>query len=270
MTLNNRASLTLSAALPFVFFLPLAEARAEETSNKSRKWDLTLGVGALSLPEYPGSDDNKTEVLPLINARYNRFFIGGAPGSGLPGGLGAYLYEDKNWTLAAAVALGIDEPRKESDDSRLQGLGDIDATTRAGLSGSYRTNWWMVSASVMSDVEGNKQGTMVNVDARVNYRPFDRLMISAGPGLTWGNDEYMQTFFGVNAEQAANSNFAAYEAGNGISNLRFSIHAQYQLTPHWNIGANITAAQLQSDAADSPIVQDKNQTMYGAFLTYRF
>ncbi|MFC3171681.1 MipA/OmpV family protein [Acinetobacter vivianii] len=78
MTLNNRASLTLSAALPFVFFfLPLAEARAEETSNKSRKWDLTLGVGALSLPEYPGSDDNKTEVLPLINARYNRFLLVG-------------------------------------------------------------------------------------------------------------------------------------------------------------------------------------------------
>ncbi len=86
----------------------------------------------------------------------------------------------------------------------------------------------------------------------------------------WGNDAYTQTYFGVNAEQARTSQFARYEPGGGAALVRFSVGAQYAVTDKWSVGSRITAARLLGDAADSPIVEDKNQNSYAMFFMYRF
>lgn len=264
MTLKRRTSLLFALACV------ANSALAEEAARDRGPWQVTLGAGVMSRPEYPGSDSQETRALPLLNVRYKRFFLGGAPGSGSPGGLGMYLYEDETWSLGAVASRDVTEPREESDDARLRGLGDIDPTTRAGLFANYRVGWLSLSASAFSDVGGNEQGTVANFDAKATYRPLPRLQLSAGPGVTWANEEYMRTFFGISPEQADRSAFAPYEVSSGISLVRFSFGAQYQLTRHWGLGANVTAARLQGDASDSPIVEDENQNSYALFFMYRF
>jgi outer membrane protein len=162
------------------------------------------------------------------------------------------------------------DPRKESDDARLRGLGDIDSTVRAGLFTSYRIGWLTLKASALTDVADNDQGTIANLDAELTYRPFPRLVLSGGPGVSWSDKKYTQTFFGINNEQAARSGFAPYLPGGGVNVVRLSFGAQYLLTPHWFLGAHVTAAQLQGDAADSAIVAEKNQNLYAMFFGYRF
>jgi outer membrane protein len=245
-------------------------ALADETPQEKKNWQIVLGAGAVNLPEYPGSDSYETRGLPLVSVRYKRFFLGGAPGSGSPGGLGAYLYESKTWSLGAVVAPDAMDPREESDDARLRGLGDIDSTTRAGLFASYRISWLTLRMTAMSDIADKGQGTVATFDAEGTYRPFPRLSLSAGPGVTWANAESMQTFFGISADQAASSAFAQYTPGSGVSLVRVSFGAQYLLTSHWSLGGRVTAARLQGDAADSPVVQDKNQNIYALFFSYRF
>jgi outer membrane protein len=222
------------------------------------------------MPEYPGSDVSESRALPLISVRYKRFFLGGAPGSGSPAGLGAYLYEGDSWSLGAVVSRDATDPREESDDARLRGLGDIDATLRAGLFSSYRIGWLTLSASAMTDVSGKQQGTVVSFDAEATYSPFPQLRLSAGPGVTWSDEDNMQTFFGVTSEQAARSAYVPYTPAAGVSAVRVSFGAQYLFASHWFLGARITAAQLQGDAAESPIVVDKNQNLYALFVGYRF
>lgn len=245
-------------------------ATAQDEQPNKGAWEVTLGAGVANRPVYPGSDENETRGLPLVSVRYNRFFLGGAPGSGSPGGLGAYLYDGKSIRFGAIVSPETSEPREESDDVRLRGMGDIDPAVRAGLFSSYRVGWLTLSASAMTDVSNKQQGTIANFDAEFSYRPTAKLILSGGPGITWSDEKYMQTFFGVTAEQAARSALALYTPEAGVSVVRVSFGAQYLFTRHWFLGARITAAELQGDAAESPVVVEKNQNLYALFMGYRF
>jgi outer membrane protein len=273
MKFGERVSSLARTGLALVLAVPAGAALADETSEqpKEKRWQVTVGAGVANVPEYPGSGNDEVRALPVINVRYGRFFLGGVPGGGAGGGLGAFLYENPSWSFGAIVSGDLDDPRKERDDARLRGLGDVDGTVRAGVFGSYRVlSWLSLNASALSDVGGNDQGTVASFDVEATWRPFPRLGLSAGPGVVWGSNEYSRTFFGVDADQAARSRFARYDAGGGASLLRFSLGAQYALTRQWSLGSRITAARLQGDAADSPIVEDKNQNTYALFVTYRF
>jgi outer membrane protein len=254
----------------FALVVSASAALADEPPQEKKAWQIALGAGAVSMPEYPGSRGSEIRALPLVSVRYKRFFLGGVPGSGSPGGLGAYLHDSETWSLGAVVAPDVMKPREESDDARLRGLGDIDSTIRAGLFASYHIGWLTLRASAMSDIADNQQGTLATIDAEATYRPSPRLSLTAGPGLTWANQESMQTFFGINAQQAARSAFAPYTPESGVNSVRVSFGARYLLTPHWSLGARVTAARLQGDAADSPIVEDENQNSYALFFSYRF
>jgi outer membrane scaffolding protein for murein synthesis (MipA/OmpV family) len=271
MTRNGRISPQLTrAGLALILTCWTGSVLADENAQEKKSWQTTLGVGAVNLPEYPGSEKNETRVLPLISVRYKRFFLGGAPGSGSPGGLGAYLYDGDSFSMGVVASPDTQDPREESDDVRLRGLGDIDAAVRAGLFASYRIGWLTLSANGMTDVSDKQQGTVGNFDAEATYRPFPKLILSGGPGVTWSNAEYMQTFYGVTAAQSALSAFAPYTPGAGVSAIRVSLGARYLWTPHWFLGARVTASQLQGDAADSPVIAEKNQNLYALFFGYRF
>jgi len=270
MTPTTRFSARLArASLTLALVLLTNVALAQEEPEK-KQWQITLGAGVVSLPEYPGSESEEIRALPLLSVRYGRFFLGGVPGNPSPAGLGAYLYEDETWSVGAVISADVLDPRQESDDPRLRGLGDIDSTQRAGLFASYKIGWLTLRASALSDIGSNAQGTIASFDAEATFRPIPRLVLSAGPGVRWANDEYTQTFFGIDAEQAAGSSFAQYTPGGGANLVRFSLGAQYQLTPHWGLGARASAGRLEGDAADSPIVEDKNQNNYALFVSYRF
>jgi outer membrane protein len=261
----------IRAAVAMLLVSSTTAALADEPSQKEESpWQITLGAGGVYAPEYPGSDEYEARALPLISVRYKRFFLGGAPGSGSPGGLGAYLYEGDSWTLGAVLSRDATAPREESDDVRLRGLGDIDPTVRAGMFSSYRIGWLTLSANAMTDVTDKQQGTIANLDAEITYRPTAKLRLSVGPGVTWANEEFMQTFFGVTGAQAMRSAFQPYTPEAGVSVVRVSVGAQYFFASRWFLGARLTAAQLQGDAADSPLILDKNQNVYALFCGYRF
>jgi outer membrane protein len=272
MTFRDSSSWLARAGVTLMLTAPATVALADEPPEpEEKKWRVMLGAGVGSKPEYPGSGTDEIRPVPIVNVRYGRFFLGGIPGGGAGGGLGAYLYEDDRWSLGAAVAADFGEVREESDDARLQGLGDIDGTIRAGFFASYEvTNWLELSGNVLQDIGGKDQGLIASFDVEATYQPLPRLRLSAGPGVTWGNDEYAQTLYGVDAQQALRSGFAQYDAGSSATVMRFSLGAQYALTEKWSLGSRVTASRLLGDAADSPIVEDENQNTYALFVMYRF
>jgi outer membrane protein len=131
----------------FVWGFGAGQAAAEEIKAP---WKVTVGAGMVSLPEYPGSEESHMFPFPMINVSYGNFFIGNQ-GAGLAG-IGLHLYHDSRWTLGAAIGPDVVKPRTEADDPRLQGLGDIPRTVRAGLLATYRHEWLTVRASVSSDI----------------------------------------------------------------------------------------------------------------------
>lgn len=258
--LNTRRSLVVAA-----LSLPLGANAASEDSQ----WRFSAGAGVLTIPEYPGSDEQRAWIFPAISATRGRLFLGTDADIPSPGGVGVDLYRQRGWRLGVA-AYADPTRRRESDDERLTGLGDVDRAVRAGIFGSYTTEHFVLRASTGTDVSGNDQGTLLRVDALGRWRPSERLILSAGPGVTWADSEHTRTFFGVDAGQAQRSGLPEYQASSGINSVRLSIGANYRLAERWSLGAFLTASRLQGDAADSPITQDKSQTFAGAVATYRF
>lgn len=255
----------LSTSSLAIFVSPQVMAQSE-----SDAWGFTVGVGAGSQAKYPGSGDSKTSVFPVVGARYGRYFIGAAPGTGLPLGAGAYLIQNNNWHLGVGLGGQISKPREESDSPRLRGLGDIGTTTLGSVFGSYNDKWYQVRGSLVTDIGGKNQGTRFSMDLEGKYSLTDKLVLSAGPGFTWADGKYSQTFFGINAAQSAASGRALYNASSGINSIRFTVGADYSLSPAWGLGARITTATLRGDSAISPITEDKSQNSVGIFTTYRF
>jgi len=248
--------------------LALALGLAAPAYGQEETWRVSAGGGVVNAPKFPGSDGQRTHALPFVSASYGRFFIGG-PAAGTVGGIGVILHRDSQWRLSAAVSGGLAR-RRESDDPRLTGLGDVKRTVSGGLGASYSYDWFTARASVASDIAGNRQGTLVRLDFRGRYRPDDRWTFSAGPGLTRANDRYMQTFFGVDPGQSARSGLPQFDAKGGIERTRFSAGANYRIDRHWGLGVFASVARLQNDAAASPITEDRSQHVVGVFLTYRF
>ncbi|HEY2622658.1 MipA/OmpV family protein [Dyella sp. Tek66A03] len=233
-------------------------------------WRYAVGAGVVSMPTFPGARGTKVEGLPIFSVGYGRWFFGANPDAGSLVSLGAYLYHDAHWRAGVAVTYDFIEPRQESDDSHLRGLGDVKRTTHFDAFGVFTYDWFTARSSVLTDIGDNQRGTTVTLDTMGKYSPTEQWTLSAGPGVTWGSDQYNTTYFGVNAEQSVRSGLPPYSLGSGVNEVRFSVGAAYHPTPHWNIGADITAAWIENHSGDSPIVQKKNQMTYGLLVTYLF
>lgn len=246
-------------------------AQAQEGAQaRADRWQFTAGIGMAVSPRFPGSDDTKVRAVPLLSADYGHYFVGAVPVAGLPAGVGMYLIRTENWKLGAALGASIGKPRREADAPRLAGLGDIDGTALASLFGSYNQPLYSLRANLVSDVGGNGQGLRMEVDAEGRYVVNPSLVLSAGPGLTWTNNSYTRTFFGVTAAQSAASGLPKYDTGSGINSVSFSVGANYRLTPQWGLSTRLTARRLQGDAVDSPITEDRMQNSIALFASYRF
>jgi outer membrane protein len=258
------------AALAGAIVTQNTKAQTALTDEIEDRWLFSAGGGIFNHPRYPGSDQRKTEFFPLVSASYGRYFIGGAPDTGAPFGLGVNFIRNDNWRVGMAIGGEFRKPRKASDASILNGWGDIPATALGSVFAAYTRDWFSAKGTVTSDIGGKHEGTRASLDMEAKYSPMDRLTLSAGPGVTWADTKYTQTYFGIDAAQSAIARVPQYTARSGINTVRFSVGVEYRLTPQWNLGARMTAARLRGDAANSPITENKSQNVFGVFAIYRF
>lgn len=269
------ACIALSAALPLVMVTAVRQSAAEEASHEtgasdpfSDKWNVQVGAGAVNEPRYPGSHYDFTRGLPFVSITYDRYFIGAVPGGGAPAGIGAYLVHTEHWSLGLDAGGDTRKPRRASDDPILHGWGDIPGSARGGVFASYDRDWLSARGSV--SVAGHHEGTQASLGVEAKYRAMHRLTLSIGPEVTWVNNQYAMTFFGVDAAQSEIAGIAPYRARGGINWVGGSAGASYMLTQHWLLATHASYGRLQRDAAGSPVTTDKTQRVYSAFVMYRF
>ncbi|MDE1184455.1 MipA/OmpV family protein [Paraburkholderia sp.] len=100
-------------------------------------WRFHLGIGAMSVPKYPGASDREFQAAPAIGATYGRLFMGASDVSPtVPFGTGMFLYRYQHWQAGVALSYDLVSPREESDDEHtLHGPGDVKKTAHATLFG---------------------------------------------------------------------------------------------------------------------------------------
>jgi len=233
----------------------------EDPKDKKREWTLSIGVISGVTPEYEGSDDYEFGIGPNIAGSWRDilFFKGKT--------FGANLIREKN--LKAGPILSWSGGRDEDDNDKLEGLGDVDSSIEAGGFVSYRKKPLRFKLEARHDVNSGHEGGLVELSGGTTL-PFTKPRVFVALGTTWASDDYMESFFGVDSKQSAESGLKKYKAESGIKDINLSVTAGYSITNRWRLGGKVEYKRLLGDAADSPIVQDKNQFLAGIGISYHF
>ncbi len=231
----------------------------EAPKDSARKWALSIGMNGGFSPDYEGSNNYSFDYSPNIAASWrDTIFYKGKT-------LGVNLVRQKK--LKAGLTISQASGRSEDDNDRLKGLGDVDGSIEAGGFITYRKKPYRFKADVRQDIGSGHEGALVALSSGRNL-PFESLPVAVELGATWASANYMSSFFGVDAQQSLDSGLKRHNADAGIKDIKISMTAGYEITTRWRIGGTIVYKRLVGDAADSPIVDDKNQFLAGLSLSY--
>jgi outer membrane protein len=223
-------SIALAAAVSFG--LP---AVAQE-----RSFNFALGAGVGAAPEYLGSDEYEATAFPT-------FSFGSLKWGAIDAGNGVRGLPDNGFSVNAAFrVLG---ERSVSDSPELVGLEDIDIALELGVGLKYQETNWMAFGEVRRGVTGH-DGLTGTLGGDLIMRPSDRWLVTVGPRINFGDDEFADTYFGVDT---ATANFAPYTATGGAMSAAIQLTGSYYIDDNWSFDSGISYEKLLGDAADSPI-----------------
>lgn len=162
--------------------------------------------------------------------------------------------------------------RKQSDGDLLGGLGDVDGGLVLGGYGAYTTNGFTFDASYVDQLTGDDTGGQLKLGASTMIALSDAVEVKAGIGTTYSSNDYMDTFFGVSSAQSGTStaSLAPYDPSAGFKDVNFSLSTDIALAPKWTMKLGGKYSRLIGDAADSPVIETKNQFTGSIGLLYKF
>lgn len=231
-------------------------------------WTVTVGVMGAAVPTFEGADTMRFRPLPIFSVRAaGTSARWRAPDDSIRIGL---LEHDR---LRVGVTGRLRARRDESASSALKGLGSVGWTPELGV---YSEIW--ASDVLRLSIEGRKgigghSGLLVDLGADWVVRPEPSYTLSIGPRLSWGNQTYMNAYFGVDAAQSARSGLPVYRPDQGLRSLGLLASAQVALTDAVSLHAYARYDRLMGPVADAPLVRfrgSRDQFGLGAGISYTF
>jgi outer membrane scaffolding protein for murein synthesis (MipA/OmpV family) len=230
-------------------------------------WRVVLGGAAEYKPLYDGASLTRTQGGPVINIRYKDFAF-----ASVGEGLGLNLVHGEHYR--GGLALCYDLGRLVSNDvSHLEGLGDIKRAPGIKAFFSYAVSK-SVPLVVRADVRqilGGADGMAADLDA---FMPLPgsshKLIMFAGPSITYADHRYTQREFGVTAAQSVASGYPVYDAHAGADAVGLGFSGTVFLTDHWFIDVDTAVNRLLGSASDSPITQNRVQHVLVLSLAYNW
>ena len=232
-----------------------------------------VAVAAGVVPDYMGSDDYTVGAAPAglmkfgSSERYARLLVTE---------LSVNVLDSRTWNFGPVLNYRL--ARDDVDDDAVDRMRDIDGTLEAGLIGGW--TWigdddprhrFNATVEFLHDVADTHEGFLVSAGARY-FQPVTRpLTLSIGATVTYGSSDYMQTYFGVDSDNAARSGLSQFSAGSGLRDVRIPVMAIYSLSPNWHLSGGLVYSRLLGDASDSPVVDDRgsrNQLFAGVGVAY--
>jgi outer membrane scaffolding protein for murein synthesis (MipA/OmpV family) len=260
MAKNTFPRLAITAALVAAGIISMAQTQAAAPGKDGGY----VGVGVIDSSKYQGSDERRTALLPTVEYQWaNGWFAGVSKGLG-------YNFS-KDPALQYGARLTLDIGREESRSSALKGMGDIEAKVEVGGFFSYAfMPSVMLTSSVRTGSGKDKNGTLLDLDLGYSTKLNDQWRFSTGAGLTWANDAYMQSYFGVSAAQAKASDYRAYTPGGALRDARMRVALSYQIDPRISITSSVTSSMLSDEAKRSPLVRKSDTVDSMLAVAYAF
>jgi len=227
--------------------------------------DLGLGVGAA--PDYEGSEDYQVVPIPYVNVKWsnhmsinwlgNKAKVNLIPSPFWRGGvIGEYIAK-----------------RDDVDNSAVDRLETVDASVMLGGFFGFQYNYWSASIEAMADAADGNSGAIIRLNGGYHIPIDETWSLSLGAFTTWADDDYMESYFEIDAANAARSGLDTYDADEGFKDIGLNVSATFKPWEHWGFMGLLSYKRLIGDAEDSPVVDDEgdaNQLTGGIILFYRF
>lgn len=247
---------------------------AEPVAGKGLTY--ALGLAVIDAPTYAGGAGRELKLRPLWSVRYGRFRLSGARSSGLLGapttekhsGASADLIDSDRWKLN--LGLRFDSGRQPGDDPALAGLPEIRSTLRGRLNAGWNLGGgFSTSAAYSADLLGRGGGGQLGWGLGYGWAPWPAAKASVGVGATWADRQHMQTYFGIAPDVARRTGRTAYDAGAGLLEFHTGAVLQMPLGSRWTLVGGLALAQLQGDAAASPLTRKASNATASLALAWR-
>jgi len=230
-------------------------------------WAARVGIGMTFAPRYDGSDRYRALAGPSIDIRYKdlAFLSTGE-------GIGVNVLRGPNWRMSVAAVYDLGR-RGHDDPARLNGLGNINPAPGMKIAADYvvSKDFPLVLRAAATRSFGGSNGWVMDLGA---YMPLpgssEHFYWFAGPSVSFADSTYMNSWFGVNAQQAARSRYARYDASAGLKSAGFGITMVYFVNKHWFVSADGALKRLLGSAAHSPITQTKIGGVCDVSVNYQF
>lgn len=261
-----------------------AHAQNVDGSDADRS-RVTIGVGAATLPDYEGADENSITPGAVVVGKVadHDFFTRGTQlyFNVIPSGTGP----GTNFELGVIGAVRLDRTNKV-DDLRVRALGKLDTAWEAGgyvgisrtgvITSDYDT--LTVRVAYVHDLSDAYDSYVVT--PQINYAtPLSpRTLVSVGASADYVGKGYGRTYFGVTPAGAIASGLRTYsinESGWKRYNLTAFVLQSLSgdLRRGFGLGAGVLYGRLLGDYKRSPIVSDvgdADQLAAAVGLTYTF
>ncbi|ALP52832.1 structural protein MipA [Candidatus Tenderia electrophaga] len=230
-------------------------------------WSFGLGLGVEYESAYEGSDEFGFEVQPAGAVQWRRgddiFFWAGEA-------LGWRGLRSDTWLLEAIV--GFEEGREESDsdDGRLDGLGDTDEGFELALQArrAFDADWryWLDGRIVTGE---NGSLGIFGVGRRFGERK-DGSGSEFSIVAVFHDSDLANTEFGVDPMQAAASGLNETNLSGGFRAIGAHYNYRNYINDNWQIFGEVLYERYSSDIADSPIARNNYEAEVGVGVIYVF
>lgn len=229
-------------------------------------WSLNnVRFGARLAPDYMGSDDYR--LFPSGSINFAR--RGTQPGFGAPDdGASLGLIGGPRWS--AGLVGRLRGPRENDND--LQGFEKVDWAAEGGVFAAWWPRDGLRLRGELRRGVGGHQSWIADAGADAVWRK-GGLVASLGPRLTWADDDFARTYFGVDPAEAQRSPFdiAPYAPDGPAMAAGLTASAEFPLNRRWNLVAAARYRHALGDIADSPIVADLGSPdQFSASLSFRY
>lgn len=244
-------------------------AAAQTAPDGAPHGQVALGVGVA--PEYDGAGDVRAIPFVLADVRWQgiAFEFRGLRGR-------ADLVADPRLAIGPVIGARLDRRDREGQVGLLP---EIDTAIEAGLFVGYRFGGnqlgegsLQVDLTAVHDVSRTHEGLLATASASYAAVRRSDAFVSVDVQTTWASTDYMRTYFGVSAQDAARSGLRAYRPGSGIRDVGAGLSTGYYFNRHFGVIARAGANYLVGDIAGSPVTEQGSrwQPAGGIALSYRF
>ena len=236
--------------------------------------DYTLGAGVAVVPDYIGSDNYTVAPVPVFKMDFdnhmNVHIFGGR--------IQSNLIPHPNWKGGLVGEYIAKRDDDAVDNRQVSDLDEVDASFMLGgfLGYDYPTdNWgtWSARVEGMQDILDGNNGFLARVAAGWGTNIGKTMNLGLEGFAGFGDEDFMGSYFGVDARDSRDSGLDRYDADAGIYEVGLNVNHFWKFHSNFSLITFAGISQLVDDADDdSPIVDEGDETQFkgGVVLSFHF